>query len=137
MKRMLWPVIALVAVFALGAVTALGVTDHAEQRAVIRAQARTSAATTITLFLVVTIILVAGFAAAVGGAAYWLRRWGEREQMRKAAQQAQIYAMLQGARSPSPRRPAMPHQASPNILVFPQGQQAQLPAADWEVRYDE
>ena len=132
MKHAIWPAIALLAVFALGVVTALALQDHAEQRA----QATTSAATSIILFLVVTIILVAGLAAAAVAAAYWLRRWQENEKMHKALQQAQIYSLLQGARSPSLRRAAMPSQAGGNIIVFPQGQQAQLPAADWRV-YDE
>jgi len=136
MKRLIWPAIAILAVFALGAVTMLAVTDHAEQRAIIRAQATTSAATSITLFLAVIIILVGGLAVAVVAASYWLRRWGEREKMRKTLEQAQVYAMLQGAQLPAPRRPAMPHHAATggNTYVFPQGQQApQLPAANWEV----
>ena len=136
MKKAIWPIVAIVAVFALGVVTTLAITDHAEQRAVIRAQAQTSAATSITLFLVVAIIAVGVAAAAVVAASYWLRRWQENEKMRKAAQQAQVYSLLQGARPPAPRRtarPAMPAQAVPNILVFPQGQQTQLPPANWEV----
>lgn len=139
MKRIIWPIIALVSIFALGAMTALAISDHAEQRAIIRAQATTSAATSITLFLVVAILAIGGLAVAVVGLSCWLRRWQENDKMRKTAQQAQIYAMLQGAQLPSPRRPArpaMPAQSSPNILVFPQGQQAQLPVADWRV-YDE
>ena len=135
MKRAIWPIIATAAVFALGVVTTLALQDHAEQRAIIKAQATTSAATSITLFLVVTLLVIGALAAAVVAASYYLRRWQENEKMRKAAQQAQIYAMLQGAQLPAPRRPAMPHQAvgGGNTYVFPQGQQPTLPPSNWEV----
>lgn len=136
MKRIIWPMIALVAIFALGAMTALSITDHAEQRAIIRAQAQTSAATSITVFLVVAIIAVGGLAAAVVGASYWLRRWQEKEKMRKVVQQAQVYAMLQGGQLPAPRRAMSQPAAGGNTFVFPQQQTPQLPAADWRV-YDE
>ena len=140
MKRLICPLIALVAIFALGAVTTLAITDYAEQRTIVRTQTTTSAATSITLFLVVTLLALGGLAAAVVSASYWLHRWGEREKMRKAMDQAQIYALLQGAQLPAPRRPTMSHHAGGgNTFVFPQQQTPQLPVVSdpnvggWEV----
>ncbi len=138
MKKAIWPAIAILAVFVLGVVTTLALQARAETRAIIRAQAATSAATSITIFLVVTLLAMGGLAVAVIAASCYLRRWGEREKMRKAMGQAQIYAMLQGAQLPAPRRPSMTSQADGggNTFVFPQQPAAQLPSADWRV-YDE
>jgi hypothetical protein len=44
MKRTIWPIGAIVAIFALGFVVALAVTDRAEQQMVIRQQAAISSA---------------------------------------------------------------------------------------------
>jgi len=136
MKKAIWPAIAILVVFALGVVTTLALQARAETRAIIRAQTVMSAATSITLFLVVVLLAMGGLTAAVVAAFCYLRWWGEREKMRKTMDQAQVYAMLQGTQLPAPRRAAMPHQAATggNTYVFPQGQQIpQLPPADWEV----
>ena len=128
MKHLTWPLIAVVTVFALGVVSALAITDHTEQRAVIRAQAATSAATTITVFLLtVILVLVLATIGTVVGSQWWKRR-RRRERLEEAAQQAYIYTLLQGARSPrtSARRAGVAGlpQAGGNILVFPgSGQQ--------------
>jgi len=119
MKRLIWPLVALLAIFALGAVVTLAVTDHAQQQAVIRTQAVTSAASSITTFLLAVILaLVLAVIGAVVGRQWWKRhqRW---ERMREALAQAQVYALLQGARLPAPRRPALPAQAGGNIIVLP------------------
>jgi hypothetical protein len=136
MKRLAWPTIAIAAVFALGAATALAITGHAEQRAIIRAQAATSAATSITLFLVAIIALpVIGAVGALALAA-WLRGREKRARLEDALSAAQIYGALQG-RPATPRRRAMPRQstAGGNILVFPSGQPTpQVTIGDeWEV----
>ena len=66
MKRITWMLIAIVAVFTLGFVTALTIAEHVERRAVIRAQAATSAATTIIVFLLILILaLILGAALAL------------------------------------------------------------------------
>ena len=137
MKRSTWPLIAILAVFTLGVVSALAITNHAERQAVIRTQAATSAATSITLFLVLVILGIALLAAVVVGLSCWLRQCQEREKMRKILHQAQIYALLSGVRSPrtGAGRVGVPglDQASGNIIVFPgSGQQTapQLTAGD-------
>ena len=141
MKRLIWPIIALAAVFLLGVVVALAVSDHAEQQAVIRAQATTSAATSITLFLVAVILAIVLLA---GGAALtlaWWTRYQKRARLAEAVQQAQVYALLQGARLPTGERsarPSIPAPAGGNVLVFPGGQQAPSvsepePLPTWEV----
>ncbi len=124
-----WAFIAIAAVFALGFVSALAITDHTEQQAVIRTQAATSAATTITIFLLVLIlVLILAVVGAVVGWR-WLQGYQERQKMQKMLQQAQIYALLSGARPRAGRipRPAMPAQAGGNILVFPGGGQQPVP----------
>ena len=128
-----WPLIAILAVFTLGVVSALAITNHAKQQAVIRTQAATSAATSITLFLVLVILGMALLAAVVVGLSCWLRQRQKRARLEDALRQAQIYALLQGARLPAPQRSATPAQAGGNILVFPgSGQQPtpQLTADD-------
>jgi len=118
--------IAIVAVFTLGFVTALIIAEHVERRAVIRAQAATSAATTIIVFLLILILalILAAVGAVVGW--HWLQAHQKREKMRKALTQAQIYALLSGARMPAPRRPATPAtptRADGNIIILPGGGQ--------------
>lgn len=140
-KRLIWPIIALAAVFLLGVVVALSVSDHAEQRAVIRAQATQSAATSITLFLLAVILSIVLLAGGVVIGWHWLRGYQEREKMRKAVQQAQVYALLNGARLPTgghSARPSIPAPAGGNVLVFPGEQQAPVvsepePLPTWEV----
>lgn len=131
MKRSTWPLIAILAVFTLGVVSALAITNHAKQQAVIRTQTATSAATSITLFLVLVILGIALLAAVVVGLSCWLRQRQEREKMRKILHQAQIYALLSGARSPrtSAGRAGVPglDQASGNIVVFPGSGQQHTP----------
>ena len=132
-----WILVTIIATFALGFVTILVIADHAEQQAVIRTQTATSAATSITLFLVLVILGIALLAAVVVGLSCWLRQCQEREKMHKIFHQAQIYALLSGARSPraGAGRVGVPglDQASGNIIVFPgSGQQPtpQLTAGD-------
>jgi len=129
MKRLIWPIVALLAIFALGAVVALAVTGHAQQQAVIRTQAATSAATSIIAFLLAVILALV---LAVTGAAIgrqWWKRHQRREKMREALAQAQVYALLQGARlPPAPRRPSMP--AGGNVIVLPGGSQRPQPTLD-------
>lgn len=131
MKRSTWPLIAILAVFTLGVVSALAITNHAKQQAVIRTQAATSAATSITLFLVMILLGLALLAAGVVGISCWLKQRQEREKMQRALRQAQIYALLQGARSPrtSDGRAGVPglDQANGNIIVFPGGSQQPAP----------
>lgn len=147
MKRIIWPIIATLAVFTLGVVVTLSLSDHAEQQRVIRAQAQTSAATSITLFLLVIILSVVLLAGGVAIGWHWLRGYQEREKMRKAVQQAQVYALLNGAHSAAgvhhnTARPSIPAPTGGgNVLVFPSGQQAPAvavseqpePLAGWEV----
>lgn len=148
MRRLVWPVVAIVAVFLLGVVVALVVGDHVEQRAIVRTQARTSAAMSITLFLVVVILLMV---LVVGGGAVgwlWWKGYRRREKLREAVAQAQVYALLNGARLPAgggAGRPSTPVQAGGNTFVFPGGQMASgmgeqsdalaglLPSEGWEV----
>jgi len=134
--------VAIVAVFLLGVVVALAVSDHAEQRAIVRAQAATSAATSITIFLLAVILSIVLLAGGVFIGWHWLRVYREREKMRKAVQQAQVYALLNGARLPAgggAARPSIPAPAGGNVLVFPGGQQAPSvseqpePLPGWEV----
>jgi len=130
MKRLIWPIVALLAIFALGAVVALAVTGHAQQQAVIRTQAATSAATSIIAFLLAVILaLVLAVTGAVVGRQWW-KRHQRRERMREALTQAQVYALLQGARLPAPRRPSMPAQAGGNVIVLPGGGQRPQPTLD-------
>jgi len=102
-------------------------TRQAAQAATVAAagQAVTSAATSITLFLLMIILalVLAAVGAVVGWR--WLQGYQERDKMRKVLQQAQLYALLNGARLPSGRatRPATPQQAGGNVFVFPGGQQ--------------
>jgi len=118
MKTSTWATIALVVVFTLGAVTALAITDRAEQ-------AQTSAATSITRFLlaVIGLAVVAAVGAVVGWR--WLQGYQERQKMQRAIQQAQVYAALQGARPPAGRtaRPSTPAQPGGNVFILPGGQQ--------------
>jgi len=85
-----------------------------------------SAAASIIAFLL-TVIL--GLIAAVIGVIFgrqWWRTHQEREKMRRALTQAQIYALLSGARMPAPRRPATPAtstRADGNIIILPGGGQ--------------
>ena len=131
MKRSTWPLIAILAVFTLGVVSALAITNHAKQQAVIRTQAATSAATSITLFLVLVILGIALLAAVVVGLSCWLRQRQEREKVRKAMQQAQIYALLSSARLPrtSAGRARVPGLDQPggNIVIFPGSGQQHTP----------
>ena len=127
MKRLTWPLIAVVTIFALGVVSALAITDHTEQQAVIRTQAAASAATTITVFLLtVILVLMLATIGTVIGSQWWKRRQ-KRARLEDALQQAQIYALLQGARLPAPRWPATPAQAGGNIIVLPGGGQQPTP----------
>jgi len=122
MKRLIWPLVAIVATFALGVVSTLAITNHAEQRAIIRAQAATSAATSITLFLVSVILGMGLLAVSVVALSYWLRQRQKRARLEDALQQAQIYALLGGAHPPAPRRrPAAPSMPAPggNIVILP------------------
>ena len=131
MKRSTWPLIAVAAIFALGIVSTLAITDHAEQRAVIRAQTATSAATSIILFLVVVILGMGLLAVGVVALSYWLRQRQKQARLEDALQQAQIYALLGGARPPAPRRrPPAPSMPAPsgNIIVLPGGGQQPAPA---------
>ena len=79
-----------------------------------------SAATSIIAFLLAVIL---GLIAAVIGAIFghqWWRNRQEREKMRRALTQAQIYALLNGARMPAPRRPtapATPAQGGSHIII--------------------
>ncbi len=93
--------------------------------------AATSAATTIIVFLLVVILTMVLAAVGVVLGWHWLQGYQERQKMRKALQQAQIYALLSGTRPPASRipRPAMPAQAGGNILVFP-GQQRPQPTIE-------
>jgi hypothetical protein len=72
-------------------------------------QAMTSAATTITLFLVILLLTVVLATAGMALAWSWWQKQRKQEQYRKMLQQAQIYAALQGRRLPAlSRRPAYP-----------------------------
>ncbi|MDY6877353.1 MAG: hypothetical protein SWK90_14275 [Chloroflexota bacterium] len=143
MKRWIWPVIALVAVFVLGVVVALSLSDHAEQRAVIRAQAQTSAAMSITLFLAVvilTLVLLAG-GVIIGG--QWWKRRQRQAKMQDALAQAQIYSLLNGARLPAggrpTARPSIPAQQAggSNVIIVPgQQNQPQPTLADFRAMID-
>lgn len=136
MKRLTWPIIAIVAVFVLGVVVTLAVSDHAEQQRVIRQQAQTSAAMSITLFLVAVILTVILLAGGVVAGRHWLQGYREREKIRKALQQARVYALLQGARPPTPRRPSMPAQAGGNIVILPGQQRPQPTIEDFRAMID-
>lgn len=142
MKRLIWPAVAMLAIFTLGVVAALAVTGHARQQAVIRAQAQTSAATSITVFLLAVILSIVLLAGGVALTLAWWQRYQKRARLEDAVQQAQVYALLNGARLPAggrSARPAMPAQAGGNVLVFPGGQQAPTvseqpePLPTWEV----
>ena len=137
MKRSTWPLIAIVAVFTLGIVSALVITNHAEQQAAVQTATATSAATSIITFLVTVILaLVLAAVGVVIGWQWWKHRQ-RRQKMQDALHQAQIYALLQGAQSPrtSAGRARVPglDQAGGNTIVFPgSGQQTapQLTAGD-------
>jgi len=91
-------------------------------------QATMSAATSITLFLMMVILGMALLVGGTVGLSCWLRQRQKRARLEDALQQAQIYALLQGARSPRTfgSRAGTPGlaQAGGNILVFPgSGQQ--------------
>ena len=144
MKRLAWPIIAIVAVFALGVITTLSLANHAEQRAVIRAQAQTSAATSITVFLLAVILSIVLLAVILAIGLAWWQRYQKRAKVQDALYQAQVYALLQGgAGLPAGERsarPLIPAPAGGNVLVFPGGQQAPVVSeqpdvlpAGWEV----
>jgi flagellar basal body-associated protein FliL len=72
-------------------------------------QAVTSAATSITLFLVILLLTVVLAAAGVALGWTWWQKQRKQEQYREMLQQAQIYAALQGRRPLAlSRRPACP-----------------------------
>jgi hypothetical protein len=72
-------------------------------------QAMTSAATSITLFLVILLLVVVLAVAGVAFAWTWWQKRRKREQYADMLRQAQVYAALQGRRLPGPaRRPAYP-----------------------------
>jgi type II secretory pathway pseudopilin PulG len=72
-------------------------------------QAMTSAATSITLFLVILLLILVLAIAGVAFAWTWWQRQRKREGYLETLRQAQVYAALQGRRLPgSRRRPAYP-----------------------------
>ena len=126
-----WALVAIVATFALGVVTILVIADHAEQQAAVQTATATSAATSIITFLVTIILaLVLAAVGAVIGWQWWKHRQ-RRQKMQDALHQAQIYALLSGARSlrTSAGRAGVPglDQASGNIIVLPGSGQQHTP----------
>ena len=123
-----WTLVAIIATFALGVVTVLVIADHAKQQAAAQTATVTSAATSIITFLVTVILaLVLAAVGAVIGWQWWKHRQ-RRQKMQDALHQAQIYALLSGARSPrtSAGRARVPGLDQPggNTIVFPgSGQQ--------------
>jgi len=72
-------------------------------------QTMTSAATSITLFLVILLLILVLAIAGVAFAWTWWQKRQKREQYTDMLRQAQVYAALQGQRLPGPaRRPAYP-----------------------------
>lgn len=123
MRHAGWILAAFAAVFVVGFLAALALTDHVHQQEVIRAQATTTAAATITTFLVAVIaglLLITVVAVSVW---LWLKRRQERARLDAVLRQAQIYALLCAQRLPG--RPAhlsgLPQQAGGNVFVFPNG----------------
>jgi len=119
------------AVTGLGLATLLVQADASRQAAQAATAAATgqtaiSAAMSIIVFLLVIIValVVAAVSTVVGW--QWWKRYQKRQKMRDVLEQAQLYALLQGTRLPSPRSTAgaLPQQPGSNILVFPGGQQA-------------
>ena len=129
MKKAIWPIVALVAIFALGFVVAVMVTDHAAQRATIRTQAATSAAQSITVFLLLVILLLGILAVGVGALYLWAKRRRRRAELEDAYRQAQVYALLNGAKVPTPSRgaPGLPQGGGPIIVMGSGGAPSQWP----------
>jgi hypothetical protein len=72
-------------------------------------QAMTSAAMSVTLFLVILLLILVLAIAGVAFAWTWWQRQRKREGYLKILRQAQVYAAMQGRRLPGPaRRPAYP-----------------------------
>jgi hypothetical protein len=99
-------------------------------------QAMTSAATSITLFLVILLLVVVLAIAGVACGWTWWQRQRKRESYLEILRQGQIYAAMQGRRLPGfARRPAYPalqplpgypaQMTPPSVIVV--GQQPQIP----------
>jgi type II secretory pathway pseudopilin PulG len=90
-------------------------------------QAMTSAATSITLFLVILLLVLVLAIAGVAFAWTWWQRQRKREGYLEMLRQAQVYAALQGRRLPGPARwptypalhalPGYPAQAAPPSVI--------------------
>jgi hypothetical protein len=100
-------------------------------------QAMTSAATSITLFLVILLLILVLAIAGVAFAWTWWQRQRKREGYLETLRQAQVYAALQGRRLPRPARrpaypptyslPGYPQAAPPPVIVVGQQPPAYAP----------
>jgi len=120
--------------FALGVVTALAVTDRAEQRAIARAQAQASAATSVTVFLLAVILFVVLAAVVVVVGWQWWQQRQKQARLWEAMQQAQVYSAMQGNRLAAPRGGVRRvTQGQPNIIVVQQPEHQAVQSGRWEV----
>jgi len=114
--------LAAVIVIGLAFLTQASANRQTAQAATIATTGHTmiSAATSIIIFLLMIILGTGLTSAGVIIGWHWYQGYRKRRQLQDTLYQAQIYALLNGARMPAgPRQPTLPQQG--NILVFPGG----------------